>query len=538
MSTLRRMEFYGKDDVMNKEESREFTIELFERLGRLLTNGAPLVSAMRVLMKERFTEGKASELMNFMTDSIEYGRTFSEAAGAVGMFPDELLTLLANAEEKGRLDEVLSSVTDCIRSGDFAVGLPLKTAKIAEKAISDESEKAPDLVEEIIRKAFGAGATDLHIEPDGAGAAIRYRIDGRLHPRPERVKAGILRAVVSRIKIMSGMDAAEKKLPQSGKITVSRSELGGMDKEKGKMHLSVSICPFFHGEKVVIRFLDQNVFPDRLEKIGLTGDKLKSAKNFIERPDGLLVVTGPSGSGKTTTLLMLLSETAKQQNRNVISLEEPVEVLLPGVNQMRINPSIGLTFSSAGRSILRQDPDVICIGEVRDPETALLIAKIVQTGHLALTQLHAGDCVSALRLLKDLGVPAYLLNGMNMMIIAQRLVRKLCDKCKKSLSANERQELPEYLKNSEATFYKPVGCKQCNNIGFKGRIPLHEFLEPDNALKSLLSRNAAADEMRKSLPDKHRFLLDDGITAVMNGVTTLSEVIYETGALSQTADRS
>lgn len=372
------------------------------------------------------------------------------------------------------------------------------------------------LVNYCIYNAVKEGASDIHIEPSDTHVRVRYRIDGRLTERlrpPVQMHA----AVASRIKIMAGLDISERRLPQDGGIHVM------MDKRP--IDLRVSTMPGKHGEKVVIRVIDNDRASVNLEKLGFGYDTLKQFKKLISLPNGIVLVTGPTGSGKSTTLYACLQE-INSDDINICTIEDPIEYALSGVNQFQVNEKAGFTFASALRSLLRQDPDVIMVGEIRDAETARIATQAALTGHLVFSTLHTNDAPSAVTRLFNIGIEPYLVGASLSGILAQRLVRKLCPNCKESYepSPNERRQMEKYCGNVD-TLYRPKGCPRCRNLGYSGRLGIYELLIPDDAMIDLISQGATLNQVRDlAVRQEMKTLRADGIEKVKSGITTLEEV--------------
>ena len=290
------------------------------------------------------------------------------------------------------------------------------------------------------------------------------------------------------------------------------------------MDLRVSVCPFVNGEKVVIRILDKTGFPEKLEQMRITEDKVRIFRKWMKNAFGLILASGPTGSGKTTTVYLMLQELAANHGVNVVSIEDPVEYLLPNVQQLQVKNSIGLTFTAGLRSLMRQDPDVVCVGEIRDNETAKLITQVAQTGHLALSQVHSHDAVSTLTLLNELGIPVYTLREMTVGVASQRLVRRLCKHCKIQLTDDEKSQLPPPLNSAQTPLFKPSGCEKCHNTGWRGRAVLFELFEPDNTFWNAMNQGLPAVKLHEYLPNTFKRLRDDGIQLILEGLTTLGEV--------------
>jgi type IV pilus assembly protein PilB len=372
------------------------------------------------------------------------------------------------------------------------------------------------LVNYCIYTAVKDGASDIHIEPGDNLLRIRYRIDGRLTERlrpPFQMHA----AVTSRVKIMAGMDISERRLPQDGGIHVL------MDKRP--IDLRVSTMPGKNGEKVVIRIIDNDKTNVNLEKLGFGYETLKLWRKLLALPNGILLVTGPTGSGKSTTLYASLQE-MNCDDINICTVEDPVEYNLAGINQFQVHDKAGFTFANALRALLRQDPDVIMVGEIRDPETAKIAVQASLTGHLVFSTLHTNDAPAAITRLFNIGIEPYLVSASVAGVLAQRLVRKLCQACKEAYepTINEKRQV-EKVAGTVEKLYRPKGCARCRNLGYTGRIGIYELFVPDDEMLDKISAGGSLNEMRelaKKSGMKH--LRVDGIEKVKAGITTLEEV--------------
>ena len=372
------------------------------------------------------------------------------------------------------------------------------------------------LVNYCIYNAVKEGASDIHVEPGDHTLRVRYRVDGRLMEKL-RPPFQMGPAVASRIKIMAGLDIAERRMPQDGGIHVM------MDKRP--VDLRVSTLPGKHGEKVVIRIIDNERGAVNLERLGFSYDTLKQWRKLIMLPNGILLVTGPTGSGKSTTLYASLQE-LNEADVNICTVEDPIEYAIPGVNQFQVNDKIGFTFVHALRSMLRQDPDIIMVGEVRDGETARVATQAALTGHLVLSTLHTNDAPSAVTRLFNLGIEPYLVGATLMGVLAQRLVRKLCQHCKEIYepTINEKRQM-ERLVGPVETLYRPRGCSRCRNRGYTGRIGIYELLVPDDVIFERISQGATLNELRElAKAVEMKPLRADGLEKVKAGLTTLDEV--------------
>jgi general secretion pathway protein E len=388
--------------------------------------------------------------------------------------------------------------------------------------LKDLASEAPviRLVNQLIARAVETHASDVHVEPFPDRLRVRYRYDGVLHeiePPPARLQA----AIISRIKIMARLDIAERRLPQDGriKLTVRGHEID----------FRVSSIPSLHGEKVVLRVLDRTAVQFDYEKLGLPADIRQGLERALELPNGMVLVTGPTGSGKTTTLytgLLKLNTVA----RNVVTVEDPIEYQLSGINQIQVKPQIGLNFASLLRSILRQDPDVIMIGEIRDLETAQIAVQAALTGHLVLSTVHTNSAAATMTRLRDMGLEDYLMTATLKAVLAQRLVRRLCPECKAAEPAPdaliERFDMIRLAPAKEIALYHPVGCAACRGTGFRGRRAIAELLVPTRAIDRLIFEGAddAAIE-RAAVGEGMRPIFDSGLLAVLEGDTTIEEVV-------------
>jgi type IV pilus assembly protein PilB len=381
------------------------------------------------------------------------------------------------------------------------------------------------LVNYIIFNAVKEGASDIHIEPAEHCVRVRYRIDGRLYKALE-VPAHLLNAVTSRIKIMGSMDISERRLPQDGRIHVML--------ERRKIDLRVSTFPTHRGEKTVIRVLDTRSVSLVLEDLGFAEDVLQGFLRNITAPNGIILVTGPTGSGKSTTLYAALNNISSMEN-NVCTVEDPIEYHLPLINQFQVQERVGLTFSKALRTLLRQDPDVIMVGEVRDEETARTAIQAALTGHLVFSTLHTNDACSAITRLVNMGIEPYLIGAALNMVLAQRLVRRICSKCRQSYEPPRTlRKALERMGYPIETFQRGVGCRRCRNTGFSGRIGVHELLIISDELRDVIVNNPSVAAIREvALRDGMITLRQDGFRKVREGITTIEEILHVAGELHE-----
>ena len=383
------------------------------------------------------------------------------------------------------------------------------------------------LVNYIIFNAVKEGASDIHIEAAERCLRVRYRIDGRLHKSLE-VPLHLLNAVNSRIKIMASLDISERRLPQDGRVNVLL--------EGRRIDLRVSTFPTSRGEKTVIRVLDTRTISLILEDLGFAEDILTAFHENIRAPNGIILATGPTGSGKSTTLYAALNAISSMEN-NVCTVEDPIEYHLPLINQFQVQEKIGLTFSKALRTLLRQDPDVIMVGEVRDEETARTAIQAALTGHLVFSTLHTNDACSAITRLVNMGVEPYLIGAALNMVLAQRLVRRVCSKCRQTYEPSRTlRKTLERMGFECDTFHRGVGCRSCRNTGFKGRIGVHELLAIDDDMRDAIVADPNVGHLRKlAVRNGMVGLRNDGFRKVREGITTVEEILHIAGELCGSA---
>lgn len=392
--------------------------------------------------------------------------------------------------------------------------------QVNEDASEEELVKSAPivkLVNTILEQSIRYRASDIHIEPYEKYIRVRYRIDGSLQQMFEYEKS-ILSAVVARIKITAGMDIAEKRRPQDGRISIKV--------DNKEYDVRVSTLPTVYGEKVVMRVNSKEAFNMGKKALGLFEDDLEKFEGILSNPYGIILVTGPTGSGKSTTLYTSLNEINKE-DINIVTVEDPVESQIQGINQVQVNPKAGLTFASALRSILRQDPDVIMIGEIRDSETAEIAVKASITGHLVVSTLHTNDAPSSITRLNDMGIEPFLIGASVVGVIAQRLVRRLCPKCKERVLASHSDKKILGIPDNEITYiYKANGCHVCNETGYGGRIGVYEILPITMKIREVISKNGTADDIKKvALEEGMKNLRANAIRLVLNGTTTLEEMV-------------
>lgn len=453
-------------------------------------------------------------------------------------------TILRQYEKslKAEFGDMIGLDDNKITKGSVAQNIDDKS----NKKISKEAEDLPviKVVDTLIKHAVLQSASDIHIEPDEKEVRVRYRIDGILHDAmtlPKKIMSGI----IARIKVLANLKLDEHRLPQDGRFKIISDEY--------KISFRVNILPIFDGEKVVMRLLDETSKGLTLEKMGLQGESLEIVHREVKKPNGMILVTGPTGSGKTTTLYTIM-DILNTPGVNISTVEDPVEYRMPRINQTQINSKIGLTFAASLRALLRQDPDIIMVGEIRDEETMEIAMHAAMTGHLVLSTLHTNSAAGTLPRLLDMGAEAFLVASTTNVVIAQRLVRKLCNECKVSYSLNKKEvevlgesfDKDRMLKILEKNkdlkdkidlkkgwegiiFYKIKGCKHCNNEGYKGRLGIYEVLEVNEEIEKLITQAASADTLEKKAIEMGMLtMIEDGLVKAVSGITSIEEILRVT----------
>lgn len=431
----------------------------------------------------------------------------------------DMLKVINELEKESKSNDKSEAVSDLIERATLDV-----TEPIEEQAEEEVRVEAPiiRLADQIIVDAIKMRASDIHIEPYDKGVVVRYRVDGVLQKvmeLPSQIKAPL----ITRFKIMSHLDISEKRLPQDGRIKriVSGKEVD----------FRVSTLPIIHGEKVVLRILEKGSLQLDLTKLGFEDISLKFFLDALEKPYGMILVTGPTGSGKTTTLYSALMRLNRPEV-NIMTVEDPVEYSFPGINQVQVKEEINLTFATALRAFLRQDPDIIMVGEIRDFETAEIAVKAALTGHLVLSTLHTNDAASTITRLVNMGIEPFLISSSVILVVAQRLVRKLCEKCKK-----EENYSKDYLLNlgfseqqlTNIKIYGPQGCPECTGTGYRGRIAVYEVMPITEEIKELILTGASAAEIKKQAIKQGMLTLrQSGLHKVAKGITSIKEVLRVT----------
>jgi len=394
-----------------------------------------------------------------------------------------------------------------------------------EEVVSQITDSAADdiasapivrLINALLEQAVGLGASDIHIEPMLAQVRVRMRVDGNLQ-NILQTPISTLNAMIARVKILGGLNIAERRAPQDGRFNVRV-----INRE---IDVRLSIMPTVHGEKAVMRLLDRSTFLIPKAKLGFTEKNLTIFNNLLTTPHGIILVTGPTGSGKTTTLYTMLDEINNIRD-NIVSIEDPVEYIIDGLNQTQVNPKAGMDFASGLRSILRQDPDIIMVGEIRDSDTVEIAIRAAITGHLVLSTIHTNDAVASIYRLTDMGIPNFMVAASVVAIISQRLVRVICNSCKSKYSPSAAELEMANLSPAGMSFQKGIGCEECGQTGYKGRMAVHEILVFDQHFRELVHSNASVGELRAyALSSGMTPLKESAVDLVNRGVTTLEELI-------------
>lgn len=426
-------------------------------------------------------------------------------------------SLLARAYES-RNNEAMQMVEDLGDEMDLA---SLADSVPESEDLLEQEDDAPiiRLINALLTEAVKENASDIHIETFEKRLVVRYRVDGVLREvvEPKRALAPLL---VSRIKVMAKLDIAEKRIPQDGRISI---RIGGRE-----IDLRVSTLPSSNGERVVMRLLDKQAGRLNLSALGMDKDDLGRFKDVLHRPHGIVLVTGPTGSGKTTSLYAGLSE-LNDASRNILTVEDPVEYNLEGIGQTQVNNKADMTFARGLRAMLRQDPDVVMVGEIRDSETADIAVQASLTGHMVLSTLHTNTAIGAVTRMYDMGVEPFLLSSSLVGVIAQRLVRILCPDCKAPYIPDDgERELLGLKEHDTHSMFKPVGCKKCNNSGYRGRRGIYEIVIIDSKLRSMIHDKASEDAMTQQARTKGKGIIEDGKNKVLSGLTTVEEILRVT----------
>ncbi len=430
-----------------------------------------------------------------------------------GKFPE--LVLLPEQEFQEKLEEYISQISHQIgrQTEEEIEGI--------EDILQGADTVSVQLLNSIFLNAVRNNASDIHFEPFRDKVVVRFRVDGVLH-QINTIDKNLFQSISSRIKVIAKLNVAEKRLPQDGRI---RIKIG-----KKELDMRVSTLPTVFGERVVIRLLDKSNKLLTLNELGFSSEDLEKYEEIISKPYGIVLVTGPTGSGKSTTLYASLLK-LKNPRKNIITVEDPVEYQIEGISQIQVKPEIGLTFAAGLRSILRQDPDIIMVGEIRDLETAEMAIHASMTGHLVLSTLHTNDAPSSITRLVDMGIESFLVASSLEGVIAQRLVRRICENCKEEVLPEEEENilLERELKTSVDKLYKGTGCDTCLGTGYKGRVAIYEIMAIDEDMRSFITKHSDSKQIRDLAKQRGmKTLLQDGLKKAIQGITTIEEVLQIT----------
>ncbi len=435
----------------------------------------------------------------------------------------EVRTAVASREDLAALVSRLSRLDDVVANATFAQDEEDAAGAAEIVDLRESADDAPviKLVNQIIARAVEQGASDVHLSPDGSQLRVRFRVDGVLSDTTT-VPRRMVNGVISRVKIMSDLDISEKRLPQDGRV--------GLTIDGHTVDLRIVTLPSVHGESIVMRILDKNSVVMELEKLGMAELELTKFRRAYNQAYGAVLVTGPTGSGKSTSLYAALGE-VNTPEKNIITIEDPVEYQLSGITQVQVNPRAGLTFANGLRSMMRADPDVIMVGEIRDRETAQIAVESALTGHLVLSTLHTNDAPTAITRLVEMGIEPFLVASAIDCVVAQRLARTLCQHCKaRTILTAEVLRESGFPARTDVEAYEPVGCSRCGSSGYKGRLGLYEVMEMTAEIRELAIARASAEEItRAAVAGGMRRLREDGLEKVRQGRTSIAEVARVTG---------
>lgn len=486
-----------------KPQTRRLPFPFAKRHGVLVEQD--LLEFAKIVYREGASPASLAEVRRFLNCSIEIRKVDSAAFDKLLQDAYEETTSSAMQMEGFDEDTDLFSV---------AQQLP-EPADLLE---SDDDAPIIRLINAVLTEAVKQNASDIHIEPFENRLVVRFRVDGVLREVLQNRRA-VAPLIVSRIKVMSKLDIAEKRIPQDGRISL---RIAGR-----AVDVRVSTLPSGHGERVVMRLLDKQAGRLDLRHLGMEDETREMVNDLIHKPHGIILVTGPTGSGKTTTLYAAL-EQINDNSRNIMTVEDPIEYYIDGIGQTQVNTKVEMTFARGLRAILRQDPDVVMVGEIRDLETAEIAVQASLTGHLVLSTLHTNTAVGAVTRLRDMGIEPFLLSSSLIGAVAQRLVRVLCDNCKVPYEPSDREKEILGLGESSVTLYKPAGCEKCNRSGYIGRSGIYELVWLDDNMRTMIHDGAGEQSLEKHARLTTPSIRDDGRRKVLQGVTTIEEVLRVT----------
>jgi type II secretory ATPase GspE/PulE/Tfp pilus assembly ATPase PilB-like protein len=498
-------------------------VGFWRKFSKMVGSGIPVLQTLRVIRDET-SDKDLAEAIESIRAGIESGQAMSAIVEKYpAYFPPSVQTMVKAGETTGRLDSVCAEIAAGMEDGTFPIERVADDGTAPASVAAEKVDPVPvRLVNDILVKASENRASDIHIEwKTREELRVRYRVDGVLSEElaPE-IPVEARNAVISRVKLMAGLDVAERRLPQDGRIVATINEKS--------VNFRVSVVPYATGESAVIRVLYRDHALPSLEQQDFSEAQLKQVRGWCGKPNGIIVVTGPTGCGKTTTLYGLLAE-LNTPDRKIVTVEDPVEYLIEGVNQQQIRPHIGLTIPAAIRSELRQAPNIMMVGEIRDLETANLVIQTALTGHLVLTSLHANSAAGALIRLLDIGVAPFLVADTVIGVMTQRLLRKTCEHCREEYDPEEwlRDALKEYKVEKPA---RGKGCEHCH-AGYRGRTAVHELLELDENIRKLVVTDPSTEDIRdQAVQSGMTPLFEDSIAKVNAGTTTIEEVLRVCGA--------
>lgn len=498
--------------------STEDHVKFWRAFGEALAAGKKLVEALAEARRQLI--GTSFEgILDSVTKHMEAGMSLSEALLAVqDVFDPRIVAAAKAGADDGALETVALQISNALEAGD----LGSLDVNIMGESMGAEAKDVNEYFVQLMGQAVASRASDIHFDPaEGGAGSVRLRVDGVLReigPPPEGVS---YRAAIARVKVMANMDLAERRLPQDGRI--------GIKLDDKDLDLRVSLIPAHFGERMVLRILDRQQVMLGLTDIGLGGEDLEKVLGLCHLPNGIVVATGPAGSGKTTLLYSMLNEVNRPETC-VLTVEDPVEYAFDRVGQMQIRPQLGLTYARALRCLLRQDPDVILLGEIRDLDALNVAVQVALTGHLLLTTMHSNTAVGAIQRLLDVGLEPFQINATLKGVIAQRLVRVLCQECKAAVQPPRHSMPPEALAfldaHADATFFGPKGCEKCARTGYRGRTGVWEILTPDDRVRQLVSAGADLAAVRDAARVAGmRTMLECGLDKAAAGVTSIEEVL-------------
>lgn len=498
------------------ERSMVRSWKLFQKL---ITTGVPILTALSVVAVES-GETAEQDAWQSVRERVRNGESMASAMGEhTDVFPEPVINTVGKGEERSDLPAAIERIVNALGKNDLD-SLNQQTAGSVDA--SDSSQAIVRTVSQILMDAYEKRASDIHLEPQEDGQlVVRLRVDGILRPY-KTYDDRMHKQIINRLKVMAGLDIAERRLPQDGRIML----------KIGNSKLDLRLCSVadIHGERITIRILARDILADlNLERIGFGERELSQVREALARGHGTIICSGPTGSGKTTTMYCMVRE-LDCENQAIFSVEHPVEYILPGISQFSVRPNIGLTYGALLRALLRQDPDVLMVSEIRDFETLQLATQASLTGHLVLTQLHTNTAASSLQRLIDIGLEPFLISGTVSLVVNQRLVRRLCDKCRRPVEPSLDwlpANVAEFAKTIDnATFYEPAGCDACaSTSGYRGRTAIHEVLPVSDRIRQAVCAKSGADEIHEiAMQEGMLPFVFDGVRKAAQGITSLREV--------------